>query len=51
MQTIRCRVHNDEFTLPVEDYEYFSGKYHDDVKLLCKHVEIHNNCEFEEFRK
>lgn len=51
MQLVRCIIHKDEFTLPIKNEEYNSGKYHDNVEALCKHREIHGDCKFEEIAK
>lgn len=51
MQIVKCTLHDDEFSLPTENEEYYSGKYHDNIESLCKHREIHGNCRFAAIEK
>jgi hypothetical protein len=51
MQIVKCVIHNEKFTLPTETHEYYLGKYHTNIELLCKHRESHHDCKFEEMKK
>ncbi len=51
MRTIQCNKHKLQFTIPTEDREFQSCKFHDEIEYCHSHHEQYPNCKFEEVEK
>jgi hypothetical protein len=46
MKAIKCNQHGEKFTIPTEDNEFISGKFHSDVERCQLHHEQYPECRF-----
>jgi len=51
MRIIQCNNHKIKFSIPTEEREFLSGKYHDNVKRCHLHHEKFPNCVFEDVQE
>jgi hypothetical protein len=44
MRTVKCSIHNVEFTLPTTEEEFHSGQMHEEVMRIQLHSEEYPKC-------
>lgn len=46
MRVVKCSQHGEKYTIPIEDREFLSGKYHDEIERCHVHHEQNPACRF-----
>jgi hypothetical protein len=44
LKTVKCSIHNVEFTLPTTEEDLLSGKYHNEIMQIHLHNEEYPDC-------